>query len=512
MIQQRAINELKVGSILTYLNLIISTIIPLLYTPVMLRMLGQEEYGLYSLSNSVIGYLSLLNLGMGTAVARYVTKCRVDKEYDKEKSIIGLFLIIYSVMAVVVCIVGFTLTKGTGFIFGNSLVQSEIARLKVLMLIMTVSTAVSFPSSVLSFVVVAYEKYIFRKLFDGVTTIALPIMNVIVLYMGYASVGMAIIGLILQIIYLIVYYKYCKKVLGIQPVFHDLPWNMLKEIFGFSFFILLSTLVDMLYWATDKILLGALSGTLAVAVYNIGGTFTSMLQGMSSAISGVFTTRVNTMVFSEKSMDDISELFIRIGRLQFLVVSFILSGYIVFGKIFLLFWAGKGYSQAYYVGLMTMIPLSIPLIQSIAYSTVVAKKKHQFRAYVYAIIAVLNILGTFWAIPEYGILGAAACTAIAYTLGNGIIMNVYYYKVIKLKIIEFWKNILRMSIVPSIMIGIGTILLRNIIIIHNLRQMILWEMLYAVCFGILAWKLMMNNYERNLFRELIFKILKRKGM
>lgn len=508
--QRREINELKVGSILTYINLIISTIIPLLYTPVMLRMLGQAEYGLYSLSNSVISYLSLLNLGMGTAVARYVTKCRVGKEYDKEKSVIGLFLILYSVMAIVVCIVGFTLTKGIGLIFGNGLVQSEIARLKVLMLIMTVSTAVSFPSSVLSFVVVAHEKYIFRKLFDGVTTIALPIMNVIVLYMGYASVGMATIGLILQIIYLIVYYKYCKKVLGIQPVFHDLPWNMLKEIFGFSFFILLSTLVDMLYWATDKILLGALSGTLVVAVYNIGGTFTSMLQGMSSAISGVFTTRVNTMVFSEKSMDDISELFIRIGRLQFLVVSFILSGYIVFGKVFLLFWAGKGYSQAYYVGLMTMIPLSIPLIQSIAYSTIVAKKKHQFRAYVYAIIAVLNVLGTLWAIPKYGILGAAACTAIAYALGNGIIMNIYYHNVIKLKIIEFWKNISRMSIVPITMIVVGIILLKNIIIIRNLRQMILWAMLYAVCFGVLAWKLMMNNYERNLFRELIFKILKRK--
>ena len=58
---QKKVNELKVGSIITYINLIISTIIPLLYTPIMLKMLGQSEYGLYSFTNSIISFLSILN-------------------------------------------------------------------------------------------------------------------------------------------------------------------------------------------------------------------------------------------------------------------------------------------------------------------------------------------------------------------------------------------------------------------------------------------------------------------
>ena len=72
------INELKAGSIITYINLIISTIIPLLYTPIMLRMLGKAEYGLYGIANSVIGYLTLLNFGLGSAVNRYVIKFKVE--------------------------------------------------------------------------------------------------------------------------------------------------------------------------------------------------------------------------------------------------------------------------------------------------------------------------------------------------------------------------------------------------------------------------------------------------
>ena len=61
---------------LAYINLLISCIVPLIYTPIMLRMLGQAEYGLYALSNSVVSYLSLLNFGIGSAIVRYISRCR----------------------------------------------------------------------------------------------------------------------------------------------------------------------------------------------------------------------------------------------------------------------------------------------------------------------------------------------------------------------------------------------------------------------------------------------------
>ena len=57
------VNQLRVGTLLSYVNLAIGSIIPMIYTPIMLRILGQAEYGLYSLSNSIVGYLSLLNFG-----------------------------------------------------------------------------------------------------------------------------------------------------------------------------------------------------------------------------------------------------------------------------------------------------------------------------------------------------------------------------------------------------------------------------------------------------------------
>lgn len=57
-------NELKAGAILSYVNLMIGNIIPFIYTPIMLRILGQAEYGLYGIANSAMGYVGLLNLAL----------------------------------------------------------------------------------------------------------------------------------------------------------------------------------------------------------------------------------------------------------------------------------------------------------------------------------------------------------------------------------------------------------------------------------------------------------------
>ena len=53
------IDRLKAGVVLSYVSLAAGSIISILYTPVMLRLLGQSEYGLYSLASSTAAYLSL---------------------------------------------------------------------------------------------------------------------------------------------------------------------------------------------------------------------------------------------------------------------------------------------------------------------------------------------------------------------------------------------------------------------------------------------------------------------
>lgn len=498
-------SQLKIGIVLSYINLALGSIIPLVYTPVMLRMLGQQEYGLYSLANSVVGYLSLLNFGMGSTIVRYITKYKVENEKDEEERVIGLFLIIYLVIALLVLIGGHILAINAENLFNKGLTLAELKKIKVLIYVMAFNTAISFPISVFSSITIAHEKYLFRKLVDMISTVAVPISNIFVLYLGWGSVGMSLVSTALQFCMLPINAIYCFKKLAIKPQFRNIPFYMLKEVCAFSIFIFIGSIVDMLFWSTDKVILGALIGTAATAVYNVGGTFSGMLQNLSTGISAVLVPKITGMVLQEQNKNTWTEMFIRIGRLQFYIIALVLSGFIVFGQPFVTFIAGKGYEDAYVIALLTMIPLSIPLIQNTGLNIVIAQNKHQFRSVVYLIIAIINAVSTYLIVPYYGTIGAAFCSCIAYFVGQGIIMNIYYYKVTGLNIPLFWKNIFDLSLVPLI-ITLSSIFIFRFIEIESVITFLVGVCIYTFIYISLMWKLKMNDYEKDLFIKPVLKI------
>lgn len=501
-------NQLKMGTILTYINLGIGSIIPLIYTPIMLRLLPQNEYGLYSLSNSVIGYLSLLSFGFGSAIVRYVTKCKIEANKQDEQKIMGLFIFIYTILAVIVIIFGSILAWNVETIFSVGLNSNEIVKLRIMILIMTINTAVTFPASVYSSITVVYERFVFRKSVDIFSTILMPILNLIVLLLGYKSIGLTITSCVAQLIVIPLNIYYCSKKLNIKPMFKDMPFGILKELISFSGFVFLASIVDMLYWSTDKVLIGAMIGTSAVAVYNVGVTFNNMIQQLSTGISSVLVPRITGMVFNECSNEELSDLFIKIGRLQFIIVSLVVTGFVVFGRQFIIFIAGTGYKDAYIIALLTMIPLSIPLIQNTGLNILIAKNKHKFRAVVYAIVAIVNVITTVIGIKYWGIIGAAFCSCVAFTLGNGVIINIYYAKVIHLDIGIFWNNIIRMSIVPIIMIIIG-FYIKPLIGIETIPKFLIGVIIYTLLYLIIMIRFGMNQYERDIFLKPISKIYRK---
>ena len=505
------INQLKAGSLLSYVTLAVGCIIPILYTPVMLSILGQNAYGLYALTNSVVSYLGLLNFGMGSAVIRYVTMYRAKNRIEDIRRLLGLFTVIFGILSLLVCVGGVVLIIFAGPLFGQGLTGEEIATMRVLLAVLTAHTAISFPMSIYFSTVISYERYLFHKLLALIETIAAPIINLALLYAGFGVIGLAAGTIVTGLISSLIYIYYCVKKLGIYPVFNNMPLFILKELAGFCAFVFLSSIVDMLYWATDKVLIGAMLGSAAVAVYNIGGTFTAMLQNMALSISSVFSPRVNIMVANNESNDALSELLIRIGRLQYLLISLILSGYIVFGQDFIRLWAGPEYSDAYYVALLTMIPLSVPLIQNIAFAILMARNEHRFRSIMYAIVAVINLVSTWLVLPYFGIIGAAVCTAAAFVLGNGIIMNIYYYRVTGLDIPKFWGNILKMSIVPAIMIALGLVLVNTVLPVSSLWVFLGFAAGFTVIFCLLSWLVSMNRYEKELILSLLRKFLPKKS-
>lgn len=500
-------DEIKAGALLSYLNLLIGNLIPFIYTPIMLRMLGQAEYGIYGIAQSVMGYIGLLNFGIGGSIIRYLSKYRAEGDLDGEQRVFGLFIKIYSVIGAAVLIVGTFCSFHLGA-YGRSLTPDELVLLERLVRLMTLNTAVFMPFNVFSSMILAHEKFIFSKTISLITSVVSPCLNLVLLFLGFGSIGLVLSATALNFVTYAIYTVYVIRRIGIRPSFQRVGGGLLIEIIRFSLFVFLANIVDILFWSTDKLIIGWAIGSVAAAIYNVGATFNSYVTSLSTAINGVLMPRVTNMAVKDTPPSEFTALFIKVGRLQFLLISFIVSAFVAFGRQFIAIWAGTGYEEAYYVALLVMIPVTVPLIQNTGLNILYAMNRHRFRSLVYLGIAILNVGLTFWWVEKYGIIGAAMATCVAYVIGNILIINWYYYKKIGIDIPLFWKNILHMCPVMLVMGAAGWLVLDHIRI-DNWFVFFALAAVYTVIYWVLAYLFMMNDYEKAFIKAPISKICAR---
>lgn len=497
--------QIKLGMLLSYLNLGIGNLIPFFYTPVMLELLGQSEYGLYKIASSTTSYLSLMAFGIGSAVSRFIIKARTQDGKEAEERMFGLFNLLFQAVALLTLIVGGIITWKLDLIYGASLTSAELNRMRILVGLMVISTAVGFSATSYNAVVFSHERFLFIHSVNILTTIGTPILNLVILFMGYRSVGMAVLSLSLNIIVRLVYIAFVRKALDIRPRYKGMPTHAIREIFAFSFWVFVGTLAGQLYDATDTVIIGANPAYAATgaAVYSIGTMFPHIISNLGQVIPGFWGPRVNTMIFSGESNEKLSDVVISVGRVQSFIVALVVSGFIAFGQPFILWYAGEEYRISYWIAIIIIIPNCIPLIQSVALAILRAKNMHRFRSILYMGIACVNFIGTLLLIKPLGLIGASIPTGLALLIGNGLIINIYYWKKVGLDIPKFWKNVLPIFGMAACLSCI-TLLLGIIVDFTNPLMLCLGILFYTCIYCILIWFFAMTSEEKRNLVDMFF--------
>ena len=503
------INQIKIGAILSYVIIVVNMLIGVLYTPILTAKLGQTEYGLYSLVTSIISYLTILDFGFGNAIIIYTTRYKNNNEKDKEQKLHGMFFIIYTIIGIITGIIGAILWFNVDNLFGNTMGQDELEKAKILMGILTFNLIVTFPLSIFSSIITSYEKFVFSKLLNLIRIILNPIVMLVLLNFGFKSVALVILTTVLNIGTLILNFIYCKKKLDIKLKFGKIDFKLLKEIMAYSVWIFLNSIMDKINWSVSQLILGVYSGSVAVAIYAIANKLNEMYMSFSTAISGVMLPKVTKMESDNASNKEFTDVFIKTGRVQYIVMALIISGFVLYGKEFItMMWVGQDYSESYIIACILMIPLTVPLIQNVGLNILQAKNKYKFRVMVLMFFAIVNVILSIILSKLYGGIGAAIATAISLICGQIIFMNIFYHKKIGINIIEFWKNILKMSIPMAFAIMLA-ILIKNILQISNVGILVFEILVYVIMYGLIVYKFSMNSYEKELILKPINKILKR---
>lgn len=502
-------DERKSGAILSYVSIILSTLVQLIYTPLLIRMLGQSEYGLYSLVSSIIGYLTVLDLGFGNAIVIFTAKYRAQKKYDEEKKLHGMFFVVYFVIGIVAGIIGIILYFFVPIMFGASMSDVEIGKMKTMMLILAFNLAITFIFSIYSSIINAYEKFTFQKIMSILNTVMKPLIMIPLLFLGFKSITMCVVITIVNIIVLISNYLYCKNKLNIKIKFLGFDKTLFKTIINYSFFIFLGVIVDKINWSVDQFVLGAISGTVAVAIYNVASQINTLFINLSTAISGVLLPKMSKLVASHATNDELTNEFIKVGRIQYFIVFFMASSLVIFGKEFILFWVGEDYILSYYIAMILILPLCFSLIQNLGISIRQAMNKHKFAAFLNIVVAAFNLIISIFLAKKFGAIGAALGTALGIIISI-IVIDIYYQKIIKLNIIKFFKEICKLTLtflLPIIII----FLLKRFIQLQGLLYLIVFGGTYFVIYSINAYFISMNKYEKNIVNKILQKFMRCKN-
>lgn len=499
-------NQLKAGALLNYIIIILNIFVGLLYTPYMLRMLGQSEYGLYALVSSVIAYLTVLDLGLGNAIVRYTAKYRAEGKVKEQYEMFGLFLVLYTIIGVVAIILGFILYFNIDRLFGDTMSTMELDRARIMMLILVFNLAFTFPMSIFSSIVIAYERFTFPKILNIIQIFSSTLIMVMLLSIGYKAITMVVVTTIFNVLNLVIQYVYCIRKLKIKINFARFEVGFLKEVYIYSLWIFLDVIMNKIYWSTGQFILGAYVGTVAISVFAVAIQLESMYMMFSSAISSVFLPKVTAMVTKDDDKHEISSLFIRTGRIQNIMMSFILFGFIIFGKSFIVLWAGIEYSDSYVIALLFFIALYFPLIQNLGITILQARNQMKFRGILLVTMSIISLFFQIFLARQWGGLGCAIAIAVALVIGQGVVMNIYYCNNQSIDIALFWKEILKMDVIP---IGITAlfILLGFANNYETWKELILGMAFYALLYIPLFYKFSLNDDECELIKSPLKRFL-----
>lgn len=502
--------NIKAGVVITYLTQFLSIAISFFYVPIMLRMLGQEEYGLYALVQSLISFLQMSEMGVGITATRYNAKYIAEGDVEGQRSINGMFRLLYIGIGVVCLIAGMIVYRYIPQWYDHYSEES-ISLIRSLFLLALANLCFTLFFKIYNSIIIAYENFIFLKVLTLITTILGPVSMLCVLYLGYRAVGMVAATTVITILSGLVQLVYCRTKLKIRFSYKHFDKKIFISIFAFTAFVFLNSIAHQLFSNSDKFIISLLMTETAVAIYAIVIQFQVYFYNFANVISSFYLPRFTKIVKGAKAITaELMSEVVRTARLQVIIAGLIFGGFLALGYPFIIRWVGTEYEQAYILTVIIMAGEYICSCQSMFNSLMQAMNLHKFRAVLSLIAAVIKIGITILMVKWLGLTGCA----IAYFAAIMIRLVLYnlYYKYVGIDIKDFWITVSKvfLPITLIIIIIFGLFKITSLYLdFNNYGFIILFAILYLILYIGAIWRTCLNDYERGLLIGVKDKVVRR---
>lgn len=422
------LSNVKKGAILSYLLIFLNTAYGLIVTPFILDAVGDSQYGVYKTIASLSSSLMVLDLGFGGTVLRYVAKFVAEKRYQERNRYLGMSLCQTGLVSGAVLLIGGGVYFAIAPIYGAEFSTLELQLAQQLYIVLLINVAVNFFENVFFGIIAGHNRFAFANGMKVLLLLAKTVAIYILLPVFHSVLVVVLSQLILTSVVMLVHILYIRKKLNVRYVFGHWDRKLFSESFRYTILLFLQSIVIQFNGNVDNMVIGAVLGSKMVTIYSFAIMLFNMYEQLSSSVSSLMLPTVTNRLHQGADDRQMEDLVARVGQIQFALLGAALCGFALLGKEFFQLWLGAGYEDCYYLVLILIVPVTIPLIQNVCLSILRAKNLMGFRTLSLVYSTLINCVLTVFGTMHFGYFAAAIGTSVSTVVGSVISMNIYYHK------------------------------------------------------------------------------------
>ncbi len=496
----KRLNEVKYGALLSYVLIAANAVYSLLIAPFILGQIGESEYGVYKTIASMTASISILELGLGGTLQRYIAKFRTEGKKESAFNFSAMGLILASVFASLVLIIGIPLYFSLEPAYSATFTAAEMVRAKQLLVMLIAYVALHIFENVISGIVSGYNKFIFTNSMKLGTLALKVVLYIVLLPIMKNAIAIVLISLAIEVTIITLELLYLRLKLHHRIKLYRWDFALFKESLGYTLLLFIQSIIIQFNGNVDNVVIGAVIGTAAVTVYSFAIQLFNMYEQCATAVSGVLLPTVIKQLHEDDSPKSMEDMTVRYGRVQWMLLGAALFGFLCLGQEFFRLWLGGRLGEAvedcWYLALILMIPVTFPLIVNVFLAILKAKNLLKFRTVAMLYSFVINVILTVIGTRIWGYWAAAVGTALSTLIGSVISLNIYYSVKLKVRVLSVYFRIFH-RITPCLIAASAVCLVLNRFIGGSWLTFAVKAAAFMAVYGVLLLVFGMTREERS---------------
>lgn len=441
------IRELAKGAIVRNVYVALQIMVSFFMMPIVVHSLGDRMYGFWVLVGTFVGYYGLLDLGLGSAASRYVSRALGQQNGAEINIVISTSLVLFSLVSFAILLIS-ALTA----IFCPYFLQSpnEIPVFRTIIIILGLNIAIGLTMGIFGSVITSHFRY---DLSSYLSIFMLLTSNALIYYFlkhGHGIVTLAYITLLTGMITHTLTFILAKKLtpgLKINPTFFRR--NKVRDLYSYGVKSLITQIADMLRFRIDSLVIAGYLSVSLVTYYSIGARLVDYFGIVVTSSVGMLMP-VFSRYEGKGDFDSIRNIFLHATKIATILSVFIGSSIIFYGRPFILRWMGNEFESSYYITLILVIPAIIALLQHPGIGLLYGISKHQYYAVANICEGLLNLVLSLILVRYYGVYGVALGTAIEMLIFKLFIQPVFTCRAIKLSLFKYYFETIFLTVLKTL--------------------------------------------------------------